>query len=474
MIKWLLKSVFILWLILLPISFSSAWFTRQFDLLTTVKTVWGNSTVYSTNSYFRINSNNWTLYTSYLWTSKPVFYTYYGDSSSKRFWLFYWDNNWLPYIYSYAKNGSWELNLQWNFTKYSLCNYISSVPTDSAWDSWPSSCTTYDIWDSFNSFLVDFFSSIVPSDKYYYRTNYWVSSNSYVESQFNICFSNSSLEQSLCFTANWRAWPNIWNFTNTQLVNSVWYLSTLDFASLNIWEYKPWWNWGSFPLPDYSVWSWRQLRNYEVLMWFEYMWLSKEYCYWWFDIDNIFLASEQFSDFSGYSFWNGASIFDLYNSYWWGLSMKPFLSTYYQSFLNSQLSNFHNKSKALLMFFQQYQSANDREWGSFKLNDLMDYCDLYFNLKNNNRENDWDIYTWNSQNAINSYQLNRKIPEGGFTNTWVLFNWTWFSSADEFFWRLTNLFQSSVNWVEGTFPPMIPSYIVAFMLAIILIRIISH
>lgn len=112
--------------------------------------------------------------------------------------------------------------------------------------------------------------------------------------------------------------------------------------------------------------------------------------------------------------------------------MKPFLSTYYQSFLNAQLSNFHNKSKALLMFFQQYQSANDREWGSFKLNDLMDYCDLYFNLKNNNRENDWDIYTWNSQNAINSYQLNRKIPEGGFTNTWVLVNWTWFSSADEF------------------------------------------
>ena len=457
--KWLLKSFFILWLILLPISFSSAFNYKTWNTTTS----WRINSINDSFSFSPYNSDYmfmverlWWLKTVYGLIKKNILYL-------NNNFIFFWDN-WNPYFYL-------SNNRQWVPAKFVLC--------DSFWiGELPQSCSRSLISDYSSSF----FNSLTSSDRYFvsYEQQRWVpgypSCNSDYEETYTVCFSSSLKSQSVCFyVANYNPWVtcnvSVWLSEGreiTTLQGSLW-LDNPTYNTINGGD-SPW----AVVVPDYSVWSWRQLRNYEVLMWFEYMWLSKEYCYWWFDIDNIFLPSEQFSDFSGYSFWNGASIFDLYNSYWWGLSMKSFLSNYYQSFLNAQLSNFHNKSKALLMLFQQYQSANDREWGSFKLNDLMDYCDLYFNLKNNNRENDWDIYTWNNQSAINSYQLNRKIPEGGFTNTWVLVNWSWFSSADEFFWRLTNLFQSSVDWVEGTFPPMIPSYIVAFMLAIILIRIISH
>lgn len=368
-LKWYLKGFFILWLTILPISFSSAWFIRQFDLLTTVKTVWWNSTMYSTSSYFRVN-NNWTLYTSYQWTSKPVFYTFYDQSGQKRFWLFYWDNNWLPYLYSYAKYSSWELDLQWNFTKYQLCDYISSVPNDTTSNNGPSNCTTCDVWAWFSEFLGNFFSSIVPSDKYYYRTNYWVSSNSYVQSEFNICFSNSSLEQSVCFVANWRAWPNVWGFTNTELVNSVWYLSSLDFASLNISENKP----GTTNKVDYyystwscpTVWQLKASSN-----------LTPAVCYAWYDGDLIYTAWEN----TTIQAWSWLNIFETYDLFSWNMTIQNWYDTYRTYYNNISFNPypFYNKPKALLGLMVARQTAWLTRWYNWSYS-ILNYC--YYVLNN--------------------------------------------------------------------------------------------
>lgn len=442
--KLLLKSFFILWLTLLPICFSSAVDQNFYPNLPATLLDWQN------------NDLELKPWVNFLFNDSYKYISVYGWGPYPRLKSVFWTNDGLYFLRSCAwwyscENINTSIEIQWYVQNVLKCS-ISDVD-----------CATSPTSFNISEFI---------SNSNYSNPDYMiVHDNQWNNTTLSLCFVYNSLDIQICVPFDWISLDDsIW-FTFNPLPSQLWQsedqISSYFTNSPFIWG-------STSPLPDYSIWTWRQLRNYEVLMWFEYMWLSKEYCYWWFDLDNIFLPTEIFEDFQGYSFWIGASIFDLHNVYSWGLTMKPFLGSYYQSFLNAQLSNFHNKSKALLMLFQQYQSANDRWWGSFNLNDLWDYCDLYFYLRDNNRENDWDIYTWHNQNAEISYQLNRKIPEGGFINTWVLNNWTWFSTPDEFFWRLTSLFQSNIDWVNDTFPPIIPSYIVAFMLAIILIRIISH
>lgn len=145
------------------------------------------------------------------------------------------------------------------------------------------------------------------------------------------------------------------------------------------------------------------------------------------------------------------------------------------AYLNKQFNRFYTEPKALFMIVHQYYSMYDRGQINFQWFDVWDFCDLTYKLYK------WDIqltdeYTWwNSTctNWYNSKKINKSqwsFQLSGFINSW---SWE-VSSADEFFWRLTNLMNENISRFEWEFDPIIPSYIIVFMLAIILIRLISH
>ncbi len=434
MIKKILKTFVLLWLVLIP-NFSSADNT-YIENVPSDFVIWNYS--YSVDNNINFTTNSTWNFIEYRYTPRyNKFYHFFGWIDSK-----------LYYVSYDIQQVQWYLQWRQGFIN-SFCS-ASSLSNR---------CT------NFNVSAEDFYSMNKDITKIAIII-WW---NDYAD-PFWLCFYNSLDELYYCAQWAYAAFSN-YNYYSS-LTGSLWFSSESEIRNYNRW-FSPFNK--STPLPDYSVNPWQCLSNTEVLMWFEYMWLSQEYCYWGFSMDNLFLPWESFEDFTGYSFGYGTTIFNLHYVYSWGLSMKPFLSSYYQSFLNGQLNNFYNKSKALLMFFQQYQSANDRGRGDFNLNDLYDYCTLLFTLTENNWANDNECYTWWNKSAPISYNLNKSSNNWGFNFTWVLgWNWTWFSTPDEFFGRLNTLFQTNINWIDSTFPSMIPSYIVFFLLAIILIRIISH
>lgn len=488
-----LKNILIVGLfsLLLVPCFSSAWFTRQYDLLTTVRTVWWNSTLINTSSYFRVNSN-WTLYTSYLWISRPVFYTFYNQSWQKRFWLFYRDKNWLPYLYSYAYyNSSNIVDIQWNFVKYSLCNVISSVPSDSSWNDKPWGCTTYDVSGWFNSLLNTFFSSVSPSDKYYYRTNYWVSTNSYVESNFTLCFSSVSFWNSICFDWNFRNWPNIWSYTNTQLINSVWYDSSLDFATLDIEENNPWGSGLPFNPPAY-LWDW--YTNQDVMLSWSREWYTKDLCYSNFPISQLFDMSSSYTQiFDDYLedwmwYWTGATIIDLYDEF----NLIDFGSFFSQFIWNTRLmlkdwvipSYFSWKSVWLWnVWFRLVQHME--LWSNFNAIDYEQFCRFALNLSWNAW--DWD-YTWpelpsNVENHLDNEKWIRICSmtwaeSSAFCGAFSAWGWGWGwgsrpAGISDFYNKWFSILES-LEWVSGSEYWILPNYIIVAFLGFVLLYMLKR
>lgn len=452
MIKWYLKGLCILWLTLLPISFSSAWNATINNVWFWEDLWWNNYCMIDSNLAFMCSeTDNVLVSQGNIWNE---------THSVSYFWL----DEWLGFI-QYRSNSNDQYYWQWIMTWFQFCTYNfiwnNSLAINNDYWNWPNSC----LW---RVYTYEEFREYVSTHD---LKGWWFISNR---------------------TAKWFGWPAFvfedWAFRATSNPYNwnatIWYWTSKSY-NFNIswpWLQADFSNLSILPnpivaiVPDYSMWDSDTITNTDALIWFESMWLSQEYCYWWFALDNIFLPNEQFEDFSGYSFWNGASIFDLYNAYSWNNTLRVFAWQYKQAFVNWQLSSFHNKSKALLMFYQQIDSANSRGWGSFQVWDTLDYCSLVNKMVDCNWTCDWDIYTWWNRNAINNWKINSNNNNWWFNTTWVLNinQYTWFSTPDDFFWRLNALFQNNIKAWEDNIVWVLPWYIILFMLALILFRMLSH
>lgn len=390
--------------------------------------------------------------------------------------IFYWDINSKPNLippYCYSNRYWWELLYYYecdeipdiNFTNMDNCGSPQSIDT---------------------AYLGDFMSSIDLNDNWAFQINEWLN----VQYAFDICFSSKHYSKSLCFwvqSAAYNMWCDIFQRDFTSI---YWYVQipafsweqysnltyTYDTIPDSVIWFAPWRS--NVPnIPTYDIWS-DTYTNWDIIAWYEYLWLDVGYCYWGFDIDNIFLPTETIDDFTWYQFGYGATVFDLYNLYSGAYSTpKTFFAQMSQAYSNGQINRFKNEPKALIMFVQQFMSAKSRGRVNVWFYDLRDYCNLKFNA------NPDDEYTWHNETWKRGADQNKTDNQNKwwFNFTWnnalnlVVWSWgTGFSNPAQFFWNITQLFQNWVWVVETNYSWLIPTYILMFMFALILIRIIKH
>jgi len=382
------------------------------------------------------------------WTSVAAFYT-------KR-----WDNNnwiisygWVNWdLYFYSKKFSDSTIVQWYLSKWCIngsCTY-----------------TLDDIIEQNPTIVKVWFGQTSSTD--YFNSNWF----NYKQSQ--LCFyddNNKSYCVACSFWTDCDSWLgdslnlNFWDFTDLALYS--WENSPLTQSDTPI------------EVPSYEINSW-YYTNLDILLGYQKMWLETLYCYWWFPINNLFPVDWNPRTFTWYKFWTGARINQLYDLYSWDFATpKYFLSAFFQTYLNWQLDGFYWKPKAMYMFIDQYYQAEQNHIWTFTLYDIWNYCDLSYRI--DNWLDPWAIYTWDSLEAIYAFESTRWTTtwrdEWFSLSSWVLdvfWNETWFSNAEEFFWRLSNLFNEKLysNLTQQTW--ILPSYIIFFLFAIILIRIISR
>lgn len=442
MIKKCLKGLCILWLILLPISFTSGWSVPWIWLY------WNSTIVVSDNLDFTTTwqwstTFNW-FYAEYHWYSNPANFDAY--------WLGWKD--WKLYIVSRWKNGQMNYQNQWFLD--SVCN------TTLTW-----SCSNYntDVSEFYNA-LKKWFTEMSVS-----RTNWFYYA-------LNVCFNNSTTKYCLWLS------PRTKSSSYPATSSLSWSLGlTISSLSSTVFQDLSWWNspyevWIA-EVPDYTRGS-NTFTNQDIIDWYNAMWLTDWFCYWWFPISNIFENWQVPQEFTWYIWWSWANILDIWDQYKTAFNNDhiAFLRSFYVAFENDNYSSFYGYPKALYWFFNQYFAVNLNGRGfwaynsDFTITNIWEYC----NLKNADPS---AVYTWDTRKAKFSYR-NKDVlnNEWRFNFSWnnSLFSWSlsWFNDPSDFFASLNAVFQWWLRDLWTTRQPLLPSYIIIFMFAIILIRIISH
>lgn len=490
MIKWLLKGLCIFWLTLLPISFSSAVLIWDISW-----TNWSNSVVWIDLTYWQswdfvwvnwINANNnnpFEITSLWNWNwnydNWNIFRNIFQWSFTYNWalkWTFFW-NDWQLVFHSKSYNWSspsWastrivskfakvSASNIWNFTNYSFdysLNDVLNSPINLThqifgfrrWNDWSlvntflnlNSKLIYCLWD-WNIFYC---ASCVPWDTYYSPScNWW---STWVD---------------LWLTA----WSDIWDIVS-QWLNASSPLFVNPFVPSN-------------NVPDYEFNEYADFTNWQIIEWYNHMWLTDEFCYWWFAINDIFENWQVPSEFVWYRWGGWASIFDIWNIYSWSFNndYKTFLGTFYLAYDNDNLSSFYGYPKALYGFVNQWFSVSAK-WLSFieatatqfTLVDIWQYCDIKFH------KNLSSLYTWDRWDPKRNYY------RSGMVNLWWYFNFSWnnnyfswslsgFESPNDFFATLNSIFQWWLKDISGRRDPIIPEYILIFLFAFIFIRILSH
>ena len=451
MIKWL-KKLFIGLLIGLPIlllNFSSA-FTNTFypDTPATISDWKWNIFTLRNNVNFTLNTINW------------LFSSYWGGGGPRLNNLF-WTDNWLYGIVSLSDHTT--IKKQW---------YIKTVRI----------CT---IW-SHTEFYCNPTLTPVSIENFYSGT--WYNSPDYMKVQDNqwnntsvvYCFFYESLNKEVCIWLSETetfSWSSLWitynpspsdiGTANDQISQ---YLSNSTFTPPST---------PSFVIPEHEREPWKY-TNWEIIEGYEAMGLNEGFCHWGFLIDDIFPIGWVPSNFTWYIWWSWANIIDIYNMYAsaYGNDPQAFLRSFFGAYDSQYWGNFYGYPKALWWFFYQWDNVDlSVVWfnsfnSDFSILDTWEYC----NLKRSNNLS--DQYTWSSRRARQSY--NRK---DNVNNSWAfVFSWnngyfswslTWFTTPEDFYSSLMAVFQWGLKDIENK-APLLPNYIMIFMFALILIRMLSH
>lgn len=494
------KYLLWIWITLLwLIGFSSSWYAQP---------VW----IYKFNSIYDTNYKIWFLkggavLTEYLWQWKS---TLALDSDT----LFWWGTNWQPYFY--------DPNFQWFFEKYCACSILT-------WDtSVPENCSCQPITWDYQELFMWFFSKLKNDDYWYYD----YVSDSYSSSQgwwdkkwIRVCFSSEEIWNSLCFQS-FSCWSNSfyycdggweWSLVNSQELEHVtfWLLpySWIWYAPWQAW-YGGGWNieWWS-NTSDQVVMSWDLLyqkctNSYVIsqidkeywhdsfrnwchawtfdtwsIIW-DYTWIVTYTPWIWVDFKYVYNNT---NDWLSRNHWLESNLDTMARYQEWKFwptnpfMWKPlYLYTYILNLYNNWLpfpwyiTNYDVLNYCQLMLYSDLDA--EYKWSYFK-----SYCD---DLKYKN--DFWSVSTWELGNIDDDEILPPwfDIWWWDTSSSWTVVSadWSWVLSWDtnknydwknfinDLFQKLKTVYQKPVNWLVW----IVPSYIIVFLLALILFRFLAH
>ena len=461
--------------------------------------VWFDKTPSVINSQFKLWFLKWGwVITDYLATNKSIL----ALDSDKIFWR---TPDWRPYFYSPSS--------QWFFTKVFSCPEIIAT-----WDSFQldfPSCSWIPMsWLDYWPMFKNFFSHVVIWDYTYYDYYHlvWWNTCSYWYHTHIVCFSSHELETTLCFAVwscyNWCQW---WSNSCRSFCNWTicdwWVYESQDYQSLNfgnipywsIWS-APWQNWYMWDYEwsqgDWSYWNidWfitGSVFQQECTVWYaknyaENLWLSSYLCYWWLPLDSDWLAVAVA--------WTGANVFEIFNA---SNDWKNFQSWFqYRNniFVNRYVYNQSVWSWTPAPLYSYFNFVS-QYWPTFTSKEIQDYCRIIINNMDLNSSwhgtSSWcpQLYWWwgGWSSSDNSYREDD-------TWTWVIgwsttnnlnisvnWDWVWTHSWNEvktpsayiqdFFNKAREVIPTNFSDIWGWF---LPTYIITFLLAIILFRFLRH
>lgn len=443
-----------------------------------IQQVWLDSSPSTSDSNYNITFLKWWwLLTNYIW--------YWKNVLALDWWTFFWwASNWLPYIYwgPYA-------NFQWFFNTFMICSPITWL------DSVPWNCSYSSLTSDSIVLLKNFYSSIVPWDYVYYNYSYWTDNSARWWQNIEICFSSQAIWNSMCFvdSCNYN-WADL---CGTYLSDSQGY-SDLSFASIpsNSIGPAPWqagynweFNWSSGWSIQWSVDSsitWDFVYSTCTVGYakakYEKYWLTSDLCYAWLSLDSSWVAVS--------TPWTWVNVFDLYNvtNDWRNFCnwYQYWVSNYVNRYVISP-SIFWSQPSALYSYFDIINRLNPEmlDW----CGDIQNYCKIIVNNMDLNSTWNWSSsacpivsWPWISDDWWDSVN-NTWVVWDWKTPIWVNWNWVGGSSSVVEQKDAMNFIQDFFNKAKSVIPTdysdsfwnwFIPSYIVVFLLAIILFRFLRH
>ena len=232
--------------------------------------------------------------------------------NTQDYWRFlYWQNSNNTHVYNYVYGWvDWQLYFAW------LDNWVmihqGFVETFCKTQN-PTSCNTYNVSAS------DVYSLGINVTKVVvWNPGTTSPSWAYWNRPFMLCYYNSSDWFYYCSQEA----INNENYWYSSLTWSLWF-TTVDTIKNYSWgpsAFIP-----AFPdtdVPDYDT-DPGNFTNCEILSWYNVMWLTDEFCFWWFAIDDIFQSWEIPSKFVWYRWGSGVNILDLWDLYSWAYNNDP-------------------------------------------------------------------------------------------------------------------------------------------------------
>lgn len=480
---WLLV-IFLIW----SFNSSDAWYTNS---------IWSKVDSPFDNSLELWVLSKWTLITNRLWQGKNVFSpkSLIDDNEfnpSSKILYFFWNNK-KPYIYAYRSSSSFLQFQQWYLTQYSICDKLNWSET-----SMPSNCTVTSLSDSSIPDFEYFFWTVNSSDYYYW--DYSDPGTQYANHYLVLCVSSNQVWKSLCFYG----WCNGWSSMCQDLTWSIWLMPKLSFSDLSsyVLQNSPWlWNtpevesWNTIEGPvvwevenlggDIVYWkctNWSLLNYYRQNFWFSdvicYGWLPTFDYYEWnytvtpwqwltvFDLEDYYFSGTH--DYWFEKFWNGvyyniqlcrqwdsfcpnyptvfSTYFDIldYNYMnWWWRETYNYCSTLLETNFNDEI-NFNNL----------FMSEDDADTICKRI--------VNNNTSTNYQTNSWSAVSNNLNGVWSIWQSNSTGENFSWTN---IVDWTNFINS--YINKLKEQLQidksNNIGWI-------IPSYIIWFLLAIIVFR----
>lgn len=506
------KLLAVLWLSLIPLSFTWATFTAH-SIWAYTPSVWDSAFNVSVLALWDVNTENWSIDNFVFAPTNDLLF--YRNVDSKPILL-------LPNYYDYRY---W-----WELVYYYLCDEIP----DSNFN-WMTNCSSF---QSINDeYLAYFMGTITSNDNWAYNYDVWLN----VMYGFDLCFSSSSENKSLCFWVNssvYNWWSYLWQRDFTQLYwyaqnvvpFSWWAYTDLTYTFDNIPLEEVWFSpysdrSNNVPIPSSTwldsytyieIWSWDYIDYFEQKEYF-----SEDICYIWTKDLN-----SNYEDRISYYQWTWFTIFDAYsnlyntnnlsiNKVWMFLNM--IYANYRSWFLwynrdsnwnviynmiyswwsieldySTWLVNPFLNNKAYLYFIWStaLQTPNIDVYVAWQ--DVALYC--YYKL--GNYSNDWvnltvkDDYdhNWLDQRvAVNSKTNRTQKTFYTWANeiVWKSREWTPLEYFQQWSWFIdpSDFFNENFNKFKEVLTPLspwdlwlwyLPWYIIMFMCALILFRFLWH
>lgn len=520
MIKWnlfwkSLKQLFIISLIscfiLLANSFASAGF-NQFNSFWTTIQISNNWNAYQENyvdNYCTVNSD--LSFSCSETNNKLVMWNGWNFYTT----AFYWSDEWLAYIHRQiwqcwlGYNNSFYWNYQWIFTGFTLCEWEFTSPYSCNWVQILSYSefvnyvkTNWLIWFTFSTDIGDL----------------WVC---FIWNNYYFCSAVNQVDNSVSFWQFIQKWLNIpyWDSCSWWF-NGAYY--TMDFS--NVINSPLWW-WNNNNQIDNSDWlddyNYSTIDTWDIVFYFENNPLyrfDKNICYvWTTDYNTLYSSGSTLWLFKWGDWWN---VVDLFASKFWNTftikDLWTFINTWninYNTWFkganrdenwlplfnaNYSLTNWFTQDfsdnltvpfiwNPLVYYFMWYVSST--YWKQSTLwEEIATYC--YYKLEYD-KNSQWLNITDNSDKSYreNANQFVRNWNKYNFYYSWVdtiesqSWNWTildyytWDDNLDfsTFFSKSFTKFKDKISLdLSDLGAWVLPTYIILFLMAIILFRFLSH